>query len=43
MMGEWLPSRGNRVGDGPSDEVFRNNPSNARPEELRTDLYIPIA
>ena len=43
MMGEWLPSSGNRVRDGASYEVYRNNPSNARPDELRTDLYIPIA
>jgi AraC family transcriptional regulator len=43
MMGEWLPSSGNRVGVGPTYEVYRNNPSNTRPEELRTDLYIPIA
>ena len=43
MMGEWLPNSGHRVGNGPSYEVYRNNPSNTRPEELRTDLYIPIA
>ena len=43
MMGEWLPNSGHRVGSSPSYEVYRNNPSNARPEELRTDLYIPIA
>ena len=43
MMGEWLPGSGNRVGNGPSYEVYRNNPSNTRPEELRTDLYVPIA
>jgi len=43
MMGEWLPSSGNRVGNGPSFEVYRNTPADAPPEELRTDLYIPIA
>jgi AraC family transcriptional regulator len=43
MMGEWLPRSGHRVGNGPTYEVYRNNPSNTRPEELRTDLYVPIA
>lgn len=43
MMGEWLPNSGHRVGSSPSYEVYRNNPSDTRAEELRTDLYIPIA
>jgi AraC family transcriptional regulator len=43
MMAEWLPSSGQRVGNGPTYELYRNDPSNTRPEELRTDLYIPIA
>jgi effector-binding domain-containing protein len=32
-----------RLGAGPSYEIYRNNPANARPEALRTDLYLPIA
>jgi len=43
LMGEWLPKSGKRVGNGSGFEVYRNNPSNARPDELRTDLYLPIA
>lgn len=43
FMGEWLPASGKRVGSGSSYEVYRNNPSNAAPDELRTDLYLPIA
>ena len=42
IMGEWLPGSGHRIGDAPSFEVYRNNPSNTPPNELRTDLYIPI-
>jgi len=42
-MGEWLPKSGKRVGNGSGFEVYRNNPSNAHPDELRTDLYLPIA
>ena len=43
LMGEWLPKSGERVGEGTSYEVYRNNPSNAPPDELLTDLYLPIA
>jgi AraC family transcriptional regulator len=42
FMGDWLPKSGHRVGMGSSFEVYRNNPSNAAPEELRTELYLPI-
>jgi AraC family transcriptional regulator len=43
LKGEWLPKSGHRARKGPSYEVFRNDPSTTRPEELRTDLYLPIA
>jgi AraC family transcriptional regulator len=43
FMGEWLPRSGERVAAGASYEVYRNNPSNAPPAELRTELYLPIA
>jgi AraC family transcriptional regulator len=43
LMGEWLPKSGHRVGDGSSYEVYRNTPENTAPNELRTDLYLPLA
>lgn len=43
LMGEWLPRSGHRVGDGSSYELYRNNPGNAAPHELRTELYLPLA
>ncbi|WP_394833360.1 AraC family transcriptional regulator [Pendulispora rubella] len=43
LMGGWLPQSGHRVGDGPTYEVYRNNPTNAAPHELITDLYLPVA
>ena len=43
LMGGWLPQSGHRVGAGPTYEVYRNNPMNAAPHELITDLYLPIA
>lgn len=42
FMGEWLPKSGHRVGQGWPYEVYRNNPTNAAPADLRTDLYLPI-
>ena len=43
LMGEWLPRSGQRVGEGSGFEVYRNTPATAPPEELRTDLYLPLA
>lgn len=42
LMGEWLPRSGHRVTDSPSYEVYRNTPADTRPEDLQTDLYIPL-
>lgn len=42
-MSEWLPRSRQRLGAGVSYEVYRNTPMNARPEELITDLYLPLA
>jgi AraC family transcriptional regulator len=41
-MGEWLPRSEHRIGDGVSYEVYRNNPMNAKPEDLITEIYIPL-
>lgn len=43
FMGEWLPASGHRLGDGPSYEIYKNTPLNAPKEELRTEMYIPLA
>jgi len=43
FMGEWLPASGHRVGAGASYEIYRNDPRTTPKEELRTDLYIPLA
>jgi len=41
FMGEWLPSSGERIGDGPSFEVYRVMTMD-KPEALQTDLYLPL-
>jgi AraC family transcriptional regulator len=35
--------RGMKMGTGPCAEIYFNNPSNAKPEELRTELFLPLA
>ena len=43
LMVEWLPRSGQRPGSGTSYEIYRNNPMNAKPHELITEIYIPLA
>ena len=43
FMNEWLPQSGYSLGSGPSYERYWNTPMNARPEQLKTDLYLPLA
>jgi AraC family transcriptional regulator len=43
FMGQWIPQHGHRVGASGSYEVYRNTPMTAKPNELVTDLYVPLA
>lgn len=43
MTGEWLPQSGYRGRDGVSYEIYRNNPSEVPEDELKTELYVPVA
>lgn len=42
LYGEWLPSSGYEPGLAPSLEIYRNSPETTPPEELVTDICIPI-
>lgn len=42
FCGEWLPHSGYALRNAPSFEIYLNNPQNTPPEQLRTDLYLPI-
>ena len=42
LRNEWLSQSGERLGEGMSYEVYRNTPMNAKPDELLTDLYLPL-
>lgn len=43
FVGEWLPQSGHSYGDGLSYEIYLNDPGQVPPNELRTELYIPLA
>ena len=42
LIGEWLPASGERMGTSGSYEIYRNSPETTPPQDLRTDLYIPL-
>jgi len=43
LLNEWLPQSPYRLGNGPRYERYWNTPMNAKPEQLKTDLYVPLA
>jgi AraC family transcriptional regulator len=43
LMGAWLQESGERSGNGPRYERYLNTPMNAKPEELKTELYLSLA
>ena len=43
FLGEWVPASGNRIGDGMSYEIYQNTPAQVPMQELRTELYVPLA
>lgn len=43
FMGEWLPGSGRRLVDaGVCYERYLNNPTQVAPEDLKTELYVPL-
>ena len=42
FMEEWLPQSPYRLGSGPRYERYWNTPMNVKPEQLKTDLYLPL-
>jgi AraC family transcriptional regulator len=42
LMGEWLPQSGRRVGRGFTYELYVDDPMRTRPEQLRTEIYLPV-
>jgi AraC family transcriptional regulator len=42
FMGEGLPASGFELIDGPSLEIYRNDPTHTPPDQLHTDLLVPM-
>ena len=42
LLGEWAPQSGRVVKDAPSFDIYRNAPDKTPPEELITDIYVPL-
>lgn len=42
LYGVWLPESGEEPRDGPAMEIYLNSPADTAPEELVTDICMPI-
>jgi AraC family transcriptional regulator len=42
ICGQWLPSSGWELRSAASVEIYRNSPQNSKPEELLTDIHLPL-
>jgi AraC family transcriptional regulator len=42
LYGGWLPTSGREPSAAPAHEVYLNSPMNARPEDLLTEIYLPL-
>ncbi len=42
LFGTWLPNSGEAMDDRPSMEIYRNSPLDTAPEDLVTDLCVPL-
>ena len=42
MYGTWLPQSGEVPGDHPAIEIYLNGPMDTAPDELRTDVCLPL-
>ena len=42
LFGEWLPNSGEEFRDAPSFEVYLNDPMDTAPDDLLTDICVPL-
>ncbi len=42
LCGEWVPASGRELRAAPCLELYRNNPQTTPPDELLTDIYMPV-
>jgi AraC family transcriptional regulator len=43
FMGQWLPKSGERLAEGVTYEIYRNTPMDVPKEQLKTEIYLPLA
>jgi AraC family transcriptional regulator len=43
VCGQWLPSSGREPGAAPSLEFYHNSPDTTKPDDLLTEIWIPLA
>jgi AraC family transcriptional regulator len=43
MFGEWLPESGRELESAPAIEFYLNSPMTAAPDQLRTEICLPLA
>ena len=43
LFGQWLPQNGREPAPQPGFEIYLNDPDGTEPEELLTDIYVPLA
>lgn len=42
LYGIWLPKSGREVADANDFEIYRNSPHDTKPEDLITEIYLPL-
>jgi len=42
LMGQWLPQSGRELRSAPCFEIYRNSPEQTAPEDLVTDIHVPL-
>lgn len=42
LCGKWIPEKGYEVDSKPSIEIYLNSPEDTAPDELITDVYVPL-
>ncbi|OGH61248.1 MAG: hypothetical protein A3G34_03475 [Candidatus Lindowbacteria bacterium RIFCSPLOWO2_12_FULL_62_27] len=43
IFSQWLPSSGAKLRDVPGYEIYLNNPKRTKPENLKTEICVPVA
>lgn len=43
LYGSWLPGSGREPRNAPLFEIYRNSPMDTKPEDLLTDIYLPLS